>query len=171
MLACQRPLGSFPRARWRIDGQGMEDQGDEVTGLLVSIRRLVNGAEWDEDLGFTWPSTCSLPIFSTVPLCTSIHSTETVPRSVTSSNSSAHVGRLKRTEARLRRCPAAPQDMNLLHSRAVSTRYRRCAMREIHAIAGGTYYGEIRIDTARPRMTIAWRLAEEETRAGVRCAD
>ena len=33
----------------------MGGQGDEeVTGLLVSNRRLVNGAEWaDEDLGFT----------------------------------------------------------------------------------------------------------------------
>jgi len=61
--------------------------------------------------------------------------------------------------------------MNLLHSRAVSTTYRRCAMRETHAIAGGTYYGEMRIDTDRPRMTIAWRLVEEETRAGARCAD
>jgi len=44
-------------------------------------------------------------------------------------------------------------------------------MREIHAIAGGMYYGEIRIDTDRPRMMIPWRLAEEETRAGARCAD
>jgi len=55
MLACQRSLGSIQRQCWRIEGHGMGGQGDEeVTGLLLSNRRLVNGAEWaDDDFGFT----------------------------------------------------------------------------------------------------------------------
>ena len=117
------------------------------------------------------PPMCGLPRFSTVPLNISTYPAEMVPRSVTTSNSSTTSEPFKGTEARSPRCPAAPQGINLLHSRAVSTTYRKCAMRGIHATADGMYYGEIRIDTDRPPMTMAWRLVEEETRAGARCAD
>jgi len=173
MLACQRSLGTIPRERWRIEGHGMETQEDEeVTGLLVSDRRLVNGAWADEGLGLT--------LSTNIPICQDSRQYRCAlvsipPRRFHDLSRLLTVlptsEQLKRTEARSRRCPGAPQGMNLLHSRAVSNRYRRCAMREIHAIAGGMYYGEIRIDTDRPRMTIPGRLEEEETRAGARCAD
>src|SRR5215467_9431634 len=142
MLACQRSLGTIPRERWRIEGHGMEGQEDEeVTGLLVSDRRLVNGAEWaDEGLGFTLSTNILICQDSRQYRCALVsippRRFHDLSRLLTVLPTSEH---LKRTAARSRRCLGAPQVMNLLHSRAVSTRCRRCAMREIHAIAGGTY--------------------------------
>jgi len=126
MLACQRSLGTIPRERWRIEGHGMEGQEDEeVTGLLVSDRRLVNGAEWaDEGLGFT--------LSTNIPICQDSRQYRCAlvsipPRRFHDLSRLLTVlptsEQLKRTEARSRRCPGAPQGMNLLHSRAVSNRY------------------------------------------------